>query len=313
MQGLSTQLAISVYLYHIDMWDEIYGVLKNISTPYKLYIGLCTETLSAPFESKIKEDLVLLGKPYVITYHENYGADIPAFLHHIDIIEESYFIKIHSKKSKLGEHKQINWFTVLINDLIGSESIVCQNLYRLQSNQKIGILSNKNNIKYNLEYTNSDYIKNILAILNIDYEKVKNGLFVGGTMFMSKTSIYKSVFTKDHIISINNLLKQHRGKLSDNIIGTYAHAMERILGYVVSYQKYYFKSIHNNTISINNHTTNKNYDLVIMYNKECYIKNFIGTYGKIIKETVNKNFNEYTILWYNKEKTIKNYICDKQA
>ena len=127
MRSQDIQLAISIYLYHPDMWEEIFSLLKNISTPYKLYIGLCTETLSASLEFKIKEDLILLGNPYTITYHENYGADIPAFLQHINIIEEPFFIKIHSKKSRLGLNKQINWFSVLVNDLIGSESIVSDN------------------------------------------------------------------------------------------------------------------------------------------------------------------------------------------
>lgn len=310
MQGPSTQLAISIYLYHVDMWEEILSLLKNISTPYKLYIGLCTETLSSSLEFKIKEDLILLGNPYIITYHENYGADIPAFLNHINIIEEPYFIKMHSKKSRLGLKKQINWFSVLINDLIGSESIVCDNLRRIQSNPKLGILSNKNNIKYNLEYTNSDHIKTILSILNIDYQTVKNGLFVGGTMFMARTAIYKTIVTQNALANIDKLLKHNRGKLSDNIIGTYAHAMERILSYIVSYQKYRIKSIHNKTISINDDKKNVHHNLVIMYNQECYIKNFIGTYGKVTKQTINENFNEYTIMWYDEDKTIKNYICN---
>ena len=50
------KIAVCVHLYHLEMWDEIEGYLKNINYPYKLYVNIpINETNGLPNDFEWEE------------------------------------------------------------------------------------------------------------------------------------------------------------------------------------------------------------------------------------------------------------------
>jgi len=228
--------------------------------------------------------LSLTKRPDIVfTYHKNYGGDIAPFLHHISIIKEPLFIKLHTKKSVLGNNNQINWRYVCYHDLIGSEQIVAQNIKDIQKSNA-GLLCNSNFLFDAQELAHSNKIKKLSQILHLNYDAVKNKPFPAGTMFMGKTQIFKKYFTKAKINKIQKLLKLESGKVNEDSVSTYCHSLERIFGYIISaYKKQIIHPQHTVVKVINKKSDTGYFELIVMNNNECYIKDYINTYGRILE------------------------------
>lgn len=239
-----------------------------------------------------------------ITFHENYGADIAPFLSQLKSVTEPFFIKIHGKKSYLGNRnkKHIGWRSALVHSLIGSQHIVYSNLDKLINDANIGIISNKEFVFTNLEKHNSKYIDHLCSILNINYDNVKNSEFIAGSMFMSRTDLFKKFFSDENINTILKLLSNELGKVDDSYHGTYSHAMERIFTYLVksnnlliSHTKMEYKFIANDNFY------NGMGKLIILYNNDCYIENNINIFGQVLINTTNN----IDILWKHQDNPIE--------
>ena len=288
------KIAISIWLYHTDLWDEIFALIKPFKSSIKLYIGLEYNSI---IYSKILQDLDASNIEHQITFHNNYGADIAPFLHHLQYIEEPYVLKLHTKKSLLGINKQINWRQVLFHTFIGNRQIFYGNIQKLESHTT-GMICNKN-LCWNNTSTSEKQIIELCDILNIDYIKVTNGQFAAGTMFLTKKHILSKYLTKSNTDIIINRLKYEVGKIDERRNGTYSHAMERIFGYIIENEELIFDFPKYETIKIFNKETNHYYNLVIMYNNDCYLLEDINVYGKLYWD---KN-NIYTIEWLHQNKT----------
>ena len=79
--------------------------------------------------------------------------------------------------------------------------------------ESIGMISPRPFLWSNLEGANCSKIQKLCLELNIDYNLVKDGNFVAGSMFMSRTKIFKSIFTKKKIIKILKLLSTETNKV----------------------------------------------------------------------------------------------------
>ena len=284
----SSKIAVLLWLYHVDQWEEFISLLYPIKNNIQLYIGLYNnQSLNIIKDYRLKEI------SYSIEYFDNCGADILPFLRQINGIQEDYFIKLHSKKSNIGFNNQINWKTLLIHDLIGTKELFFQNYNKIQE-KSIGMISNRQCLFKNMEFTNTKHIIYLCELLDIDYEKLKEKKFVGGNMFFSKTRIFKKYFQNRN--DIYNLLKLEQGKISDYRSGRFCHALERIFGYIIEYENLNFYYPEHNNIKIYNQENNKFFNMIVTYNNECYIDEDPNIYGKIIE--VNSNY--YKINWLHK-------------
>jgi lipopolysaccharide biosynthesis protein len=260
-------------------------------------LGLCKDNDN----SYVINDFHDLKCQIKISYHENYGADIAPFLSQLHDIKEPLFIKLHSKKSFYGTRNQVNWRAVLVHDLIGNNDIVKSNILSFEDDT-VGMVCNQQLLYSNLEGSNSDNIKEICSLLNIDYNIVKNGSFIGGSMFMSRTDLFQESFSKYQKDKILNLLKHEIQKIDDTNRGTYTHAMERLFGYIIEYNKLTFNyPKHNFTIINNSRAVDGKLHLIELYNQDCYLLEDINAYGKVLNNTINNQ----TIEWYHINKPIK--------
>lgn len=271
------RIAVLLWLYHKDLWPEFYSLLAPLSDSIHLYLGL-----EHGSDTNSLIGLESFDK-LTISYHDNYGADLAPFLKQLQtVVEEPLFIKLHSKKSIIGPRKQVHWRSVLVNDLIGSKEIFQSNIEKF-NDPKIGLLGSKSLWWNKQEHKNSSKIQKICDILNLPYEDLKDGYFIAGNMFMSRTDVYKSVFSTDRIKIIDSFLQKERGKLSDLKSGKYAHSMERIFGYILKYKNLDFASADHRLIMIKNDLADTGFfNLIKLYNNQCYLAEDICVFGKII-------------------------------
>jgi lipopolysaccharide biosynthesis protein len=218
------KIPVIIWMYHTNLWNEFLELLiKNKNYVYPV-VGLHKDHDNKIIIKSIKENF----DEFDIDYYDNYGKDIGPFLFQIQKIESPFFIKIHSKKCNY-------WRRLLVNDLLGD--VLLSNIKTLSSdveNNDIGLIANGMFTTSNNEYTNKENIKQICNIINIDYEKIKNGRFLCGTMFMSRTDIFKKYFNCDTTPEIIKLIKNETGDVKDKAFGTFTHALERIFGYIIT-------------------------------------------------------------------------------
>jgi len=296
------KVAVILWLYHIDLWPEFFNLLKPLSDNIVLYLGLCDSTISD--YPQIEKDIKTLD--HKLYYQNNYGCDVAPFLNQIQTVSEPTFIKIHSKKSSWGVKNNIQWRSVLVHDLIGSKQIFDNNIVQLLD-PTVGMICNQNLLLDNREIRNTDIIKNIVNMMNIDYDYVANSSFPAGNMFWSKTSIYKKYFTPKICEKLNFYLQQEKGKVDDTASGTYAHSLERIFGYIIKANYKTFNFPQHDVIKIlNDQAPNEQYySLIITYDNHCYLTEDLNAYGNIIE----KNKDTMLIEWLHMPTIIyQNYI-----
>jgi hypothetical protein len=294
--------AVLIYVFYTDIWDELYTLLLPLKDNIAIDIALCQDNDN----SKILQDLQSFNL-IQIRYVENKGADIGPFLLQIQDLDSDkypYFIKLHSKKSKI---KNFEWRYVLFNTLIGSKDIFQKNIDLLSSNPMVGAITDPTMIMTRLA-NNKNHIKILCHTLNI---KTTDNRFMAGSMFASRTKIFQKYFTKSFIDHVYPLLET--GKVCDIQKGTFCHAMERIFGKIIHNEKLVI-SYHREDplLTIYNVEHKKKFSIYKCYNNYCYTRSNKNLIFGYIYSIIN---DDSVVLNWTYLKDYQNYIrrYDKQT
>jgi lipopolysaccharide biosynthesis protein len=283
------KIAVILWLYHTDLWQEIHQDLLSIKNNIHLYIGLCNSNDNNQIMSDLNE-----YPEYSLSFHDNLGLDVLPFVRQICDIDPNkhpLFIKVHGKKSLWGHSKHVPWRLLLFDSLIGNNNIL-QNNIRLLNNNNAGMLCNGNFILSHREHTNSFKIYEICTKLGINYQNIRNSDFSAGNMFMSYTAIFQKYLSpfKEYLV---NKLASEPGRICDAQEGKYAHALERIFGYIIKNEgKKIYPAFQKTMIIYNNIAPNNKFHLCRIKN-HCYILEDANIYGNVIFE----GSNILTIQW----------------
>jgi len=279
------QIAVILSIYHINLWNNFKDLLLPFQDNINLYLCLYSDNGS-------QKDIISNANKLFntkVSFHKNYGADISPFLQILESVNEPYFIKLHSKKSLLGDYKQINWRNILLYDFLGNQDIFKKN-YRTIRKINCGAIGNKNLLLHNNESYHSNQIKELCKILDINYANIKDYSFFGGNMFMSKTALFKKHFLP-YMDDLDKLLSKEIKKVIEKPTGTFSHALERIFGYIIPYNHLEFATVQHNTIKIlNNKAPNGIFNMITLHNNDCYLQEDINVYGQIL-DTSSDNFS----------------------
>jgi lipopolysaccharide biosynthesis protein len=295
------KIAVVLWLYHTDLTDEFLDLLTPHRKKIDLFLGLCqsnnnTEAEYA-FRTVFKDNLF-------IEYLPNGGTDILPTLKLLEKCIDHYpiFFKLHSKHNNWGALKQVNWRTVLLNDILYKENFDLT-VKKLQCSS-VGMVGSKPFIMRNHEYTNHQNILDICNLLNINYSKFKIKPFIGGNIFAAKTSIFKPLL---YHIDLYKKLAKEIGAIKDDAGGTYVHSMERMFGYMAEYhQKSIVGAPYHSNIILNPKIKTHRLHLIKLYNNDCYIQENPNVYGTIIQSDAKnlviqwKNTDSYQIQYYKK-------------
>ena len=230
------KIAVILHLYYQDLWEEFSTMIKNLKGyDYDVYVTLTKGSATIGQTRWVKEKIENEHKNAKVFEIDNKGLDVGAFLvvlEHLSAnnIDYDYILKMHSKKSvkTAGVEFGSNWRKQLYRPLIGDANKVNGILSKMENNNNIGMVGNTKWIS-DYEGLNKGNINDLKRILGI---KTTNRKFIGGTMFWVKYPIIKNHFNLYAIRKIITMLEE--GYFTDYEKGTYTHALERILGYMVS-------------------------------------------------------------------------------
>lgn len=252
-------LAVHLHLYYSDQLPDILCYLKSLENmDYDLFVTLVQQDKKTV---KMLKEVVPHAHIRVVP---NCGYDIGPFidfLHHINLEQYEYIMKIHTKGTKSPNHTLLNgrclnnvlWKEILYNSLMKNKKRVIDNLKLMNNNEQIGMISSAycttNNSKC------YDFIlPDINAALHrMGFKPVQKLTFVAGSMFMVRAFLLKPL-----LCFSQNDFSETDGRLKS---GTFAHVMERVFGAVIECQGYRVKGI-----------THDNYTRKFI---QCKIKHFL--------------------------------------
>jgi lipopolysaccharide biosynthesis protein len=289
------KVAVLLWLFHTDLWDEFRTQLHPLQDYIHLYLGLDSKAIN---KQLIIDQANNTFTNIDINYYPNAGGDILPFLNQISKLSNNkhdIFLKLHSKKSKLFNY--MNWRAVLLESLIGTEHKFLKNIQQFEQNNT-GSVCNKSLLLTDQEYKNTTKIKELCNILNIDYDNCQNKSFSAGSMFFGKVSLFQKYFNPNTLSILSGLLKNEIGHVTDIKEGKYCHALERIFGYLISANNLKFRFCIEEKIKIlNKLAPNKKLHIIKLYNGYCYSEEDPHVYGQILADIEDS----MTIRWYHIE------------
>lgn len=249
-ENKNSKSLVICHLFYQDMWDKIYGYLKNLEEikAFDLYITLAqwneelVQRIKKSFNSNINISVQIVNNPA--------GADIHPFIHILNQVNlDNYDIvfKLHTKRTIIGNRVRLPdwtgmhfyignglWFDFLYNAILG-KSNVKQVVEKFDKEPKIGCIAFKPLVrkvgydKIQIQKLTKD---NVIA-------KEINPDICYGTIFAIRSKILKNI---QHCYTDEDF-KPDRDAKSGNYSDKFCQRswfFEYYLGYIVYAQGYEF-------------------------------------------------------------------------
>ena len=221
--------ALIWHLYHVDMFEEINDEMQNSAELFDIYISVNHEC------SKDDIKKILSVYPFAnIFMFENRGRDVLPFLKifkEIENLEYNSLCKIHTKKST---HRKdgADWGKVLRQRLFDGKNEI---LKSFKHDSKIGAYVAKEHLA-DSSYVglNRDNVQMTCDMLNITY--TDDFYFPFGTIFWCRPEAISQ-------LSSNKLKSKYFVIENGELDGTFAHAIERLIGLLVKENGYFIAEI----------------------------------------------------------------------
>jgi hypothetical protein len=275
------KLAILIWLYHNDLAVEFFDLLYPLQDLVDIHLSFCQDNDNSKSLSQFNSLINIKS----VTYYPNIGADLYSFINTFLNIDNPYFIKLHSKKSRWGASNRCNWRAMLLDSLVGNRDTIIDNTQYMEK-YNLGSIGCGSLIYNNLENKHSDHINKICKTINL--ENTVKKFFFAGTMFMGKTKLYQEYINRNTINQLNELLQLESGKINDINQGTYSHGMERVLGYIGSKEKLYPCPLSTFKIRVVDQSLVEKIQYLHirrMYNNDVYCIEQPNIYGKVLDES----------------------------
>ena len=252
------KILIHVHVYYVKSWYKIEKCLKKIMADKSNEVKILT-TVSAVIDDS---DIYKIEKTRIpnmsLIQVPNDGYDIQPFfllLKSVSLEQYDYLIKLHTKNDVYGIDVKSNgryisraqWSNFLMDAIASTPKAFKENINKMQADPAIGMIGSSYFIS---KVSSSDEEeKRLIADFahKLGADKISESQYVAGTMFMVRTCILKPLIDYD---LINEKFEQSKSR---KLGGTKAHAMERILGILVTLSKKtivgYDKSLWKNLIT----------------------------------------------------------------
>lgn len=235
------RIAVHMHLYYAEQLGDFLQRLDNLSgTAYDLYVTMGAKNAEA--ERTIKA----FKKDANIRITPNLGYDVGPFidfLHHINLDDYDYIIKIHTKRVNGGCYSIFNnhrfdmriWRETLLDAVI-SEKAVTNNLRILARDDTIGMISSDyilTDEKWSYQNTETQVEE---EMVRIGLKMPQDRHFVAGTMFWVRAKLLKP-FLAYEIEDFDASDEQVHDE-------TLAHVLERMFCLAVTAQGYQIIGVH---------------------------------------------------------------------
>ena len=235
------KLAVHLHIYYQNQMKELLQYMQNLDgVDYDLYITVAQEN------ADLLNKITAVYPQAKIWQVENRGYDIGPFidfLHHIDLDDYEYILKLHTKGKKSKNYTWLNghrldnalWGRVLWDSMLKNKERLTKNLNMMDRRPKIGMLGSK----YCFTSAKQNYEK-LLPQINIEMwrinqKSVAEVAFIAGSMFLAKAKLLQPLkaYKQEDFEPTNGEIKE----------GTLAHIVERVMGALIIEQGYKIKAI----------------------------------------------------------------------
>ncbi len=224
------KIAVHLHLFYIDLLEEFLYYFNNIPYPFDLYISCPHKAQSAGISGKARQALPQV-EDVVVRECRNQGRDIAPFyiLFAEELQQYEYILHVHSKKSKHMEEGGSSWRQYSLDSLAGSRQLVKSIIGIFDEKPDIGLVYPDWHPDIPMiGYTwmaNRLSGRQLLTQLGLPYHE---GLFnyPAGSFFWVRTEAIRPIFEL-------NLGYKDFPKEAGQIEGTIAHALERVIAFVV--------------------------------------------------------------------------------
>jgi len=276
---MDKKIIVFFHIYYIDLIDEYLFYLNNIKKSnftFDLYISISKDIITDNIIIKLNN-----FHTNIITYCENYGADINGFFttlrnNIINISKYHACMYLHTKKSIQYGDKGIYWRNALLNDTLISPIVVNYCVNNIHNNGIIGSSSCISEVQTSFYDKERSLYNSLCNILNIPNKL--NAYFIAGTIFWMNINILKIIIDSNIHPRLFNKPFAHSGLLEhgfERIFGTIAkHIDLPVLGINLNINNIIYK-LHFcplKTISINTHTIDINENIILPNQKKIYDK-----------------------------------------
>jgi lipopolysaccharide biosynthesis protein len=224
---IQSDLAIVVHVFHYELWDEIAAALQHIPQPFDLY---CTVIRREGFDPLVAGIQARFPNARVLCF-PNHGRDIFPFVHLVNSgIFSNYaaVCKLHTKKSVHLEDGD-RWRSELIEGILPSSERIREVLDAFLADPKMGAVVSDSNLMAHphLWGANRPRVTDELGRIGIAADRFKLS-FPGGSMYWIKPEALR-------LLQSMNFCAEDFEREEGQLDGTLAHAIERIMGFLVQH------------------------------------------------------------------------------
>ena len=214
-------VAVVLHLYYVDLMDEIAGYLKNIVSPFDLFV-------TTPFESavpRIINRFSSVARSVSVSVTENRGRDVGPFmvLYRSGALDDyAAVLKIHSKKSRYSDMGDA-WRDGLYRSVVG-DLLTVQRALNLLGSGNVGIVGPHSYYLTNDNFwgANREAMRRLLRAAGVlDRDEQPDLGFFAGSMFWFNPCALRAL----QAIAEEELDFEPEMGVQD---GTLAHALERL-------------------------------------------------------------------------------------
>lgn len=226
---LTKRVCCLVHIYYGDLTNELLDYIENIESEKDVFINLVSTT----WEPEVHQAIFDRFPEARVLISPDHGRDIGGFarlLSITDVSDYDVFFFAHSKKSPhLPPNVGIEWRRGLLEPLVGTPEAASLCINQMRANDRLGLIGAA---KWRCSdvLANSAKYNELLALACVSAENRKCD-FVSGTMFF----ISHRVVTRLRLILRSITFEDgHNAPLSFHMDGQYAHAVERLIGNLVT-------------------------------------------------------------------------------
>ncbi len=227
------KILIHIHAYYVDLVEEIFSRFKNV--PINLEFFVTTDSIEK--KHLLSKILKKYNFKFEVVKVENIGRDVaPMYVELKERIKNyDFLLHLHTKKSPHLSENQ--WYDDLLNKLIFNENYIYNVLDLFERNKKIGLVMPsvfpeiRRFTAWNLNYLVAKKIveKSPFDLVALEKFKLK---FPVGNMFWARVDAIMYPFNMD--LNYTDFPKE-----PIPVDGTIAHALERLICFVVEQEGYY--------------------------------------------------------------------------
>jgi len=226
-------ITVIAHVYYPFSWALIKKKCKNIlAGSENILISSCYDDVI----QEIDEDRAIIFK--VSNLGKDIGGKLVSLKYYLEFCNKTDLIIFLHDKISPQTINSTYWFDKLYE--VFAPDKFHNVLAIFKKNEKVGMIGSKQFLKNeyirstgSFDTTNSDIILSCMKEHNIQSKEYD---FIAGSIFIVRSLIYENFFCEVNPLQIRALLEP--GNVLDLSHGTYTHAWERLLSFIVSSQNY---------------------------------------------------------------------------